>query len=345
MGFLWWGNEKKKPNNYSVDTSKGLPFPLIDELETAKQKGEKIYLVLPGGGACGRFQIWGLYWLYQLGIFEYLTGVVGTSVGGINTALVAKYRNNFDAGTSVWNQITWNKDVFDGMLQFNNLFDIMGMVGQINNNNKGQSILNQKGLIEIVNKIFGNNKLSDFKDLDVVLTATDIDGQVLDVYTKESCDLPLSELVLRTSAIPLAFMPQKGKERGHKHVDGGFGNNDPVQTAVERGATKIIIIGTWPKDDSYTPVKDDLFSIAPRLLQMAMNIFEMKMWQWIDLYEKYANSNPNVKSVEFCTLYPPQNSGLKFDSLKFDNPEIGQCGYDTAIKYLTKEKLSKFLCD
>lgn len=312
-------------------------FDVVEESKKIKDT-ERVYLVLPGGGACGRWQVGALAWLEQVGLFNSLTGIVGTSVGGLNALTIAKNFNDFNKVINLWEKITKNSDIYEGEIK-GGIGGFLGIIGQTFKDNKSQSILKPKGLYETCDREFKGLTLKDFKELDIVTTATDISDIKEDIYTKDNCNLGCEDLAKRTSAIPLAFPVILGANRGHFHVDGGFGNNDPVKTAIQRGATKIIIVATHPISKPTTEIKNNVFSIGGRMPQVAMDLFEQKMWESIVLYQQLAEISEEYKTVEFLKLYPDESTG---DALSFDNIEQMQKGYDLAVKYITKEKILKF---
>jgi len=344
MGFFltdWIGNifkkkEEEKPVAIQLKKIEN-QFDVLTEAEEIKKK-EKIYLVLPGGGACGRWQIGAVAWLQQIGLLKCLTGITGTSVGGLNGLTIAKYINEFEKALLMWSGITCNKDVYEGEIK-GGIGGFMGIIGQTFKDNGSKSILRPTGLYSICDREFKGLTLKDFKDLDVVTTATDISQIEEDVYTKDNCDLGCEELAKRTSAIPLAFPPRIGAGRGHLHVDGGFGNNDPVGTAIRRGATKIIVVATHPKTKADEKVADNVFGVGARMPQVAMDFFEQKMWTAIEIYQRLAEVSDEYPTVEFLKLYPDESTG---SALEFGNIEQMQKGYDLAVKYITKEKIMEF---
>lgn len=349
MGFFltdWIGNVFKKEKKQKEDKPKiklkkcNNPIDISQEAKEIKKR-EKIYLVLPGGGACGRWQIGALAWLKDIGLFNSITGIAGTSVGGLNALLTAKYFNNFNEAINTWNQITENKDIYEGIIE-GGIGGFLGILGQTFKDNNGKSILNPKGLYELCDNEFKGLTLKDFEDLDVITTATDISIMEDDIYTKDNCNLGCEDLAKRTSSIPLAFPAIIGKNRGHSHVDGGFGNNNPVMTAIKRGATKIIIVGTYPIKTHNPKIENNIISIGKRMPQVAMDLFEQKMWQEVEIYQELANLSEEYDTIEFLKLYPAENTG---SALEFGNIEQMQKGYNLAKKYVTKEKIKEFFGD
>lgn len=289
---------------------------------------EKIYIVLTGGGACGRWQMGVLAYLEQIGLLRIIRGIVGTSVGALNGMACAKYVKDFDKALEMWENITENGDMFKGKIE-GGIGGFMGLVTQLIGNG-GKALLKPEGLYKILEVQFGGMKLCDF-EMDVVTTATDLTLNEGETFTKQN-DLPCDLLGKMTSAIPVAFPPVI--KDGHIMVDGGWGNNNPVLTAVERGAAKVIVIGTSTKPEGIKG-KVGVFEIVPAMLTYAQEKFESDMYDKIKAVEK----NENL-SIEMLRVYPDKSTG---SVLNFGNVEQLQEGYEYAREFLTKERLEAFL--
>ena len=283
----------------------------------------KLALVLPGGGACGRWQAGVISYLQELGLKFDL--VCGTSVGGLNTLAVAKGGNV----SELWAQIKSDKDVYEGMLQFNSFFDFLGMAGQIFNSNKGKSILKPTGLYKLLDREFGGLVMSDLK-VPVKITATDLNAgerYVFDSMLTPSMNCGI--IAKATSAIPLAFPAVDFTPA--LFVDGGLGRNNPVEVAVKAGATHIILIGTSPDVYPAKTVKNNVLDIALRMQDIIMHVFEEEAWDSMDKH-----NGP----VKFLDLYPKESTG---SALKFNNVEQFDKGKNFALMNLSPEKMSEFL--
>jgi predicted acylesterase/phospholipase RssA len=230
----------------------------------------KLSIVLPGGGACGRWQIGVLKYLYDMGVFPKINLVCGTSVGGLNTLLIGKYWLDFQKACDMWARIKTNKDIFNGMLQFGGPFDLMGMIGQTFFTNKGRSILDPVGLYHTIDKEFGNMALIDLK-VPVMITTTNMTTGERNVYSSTlNPYFKCSELAKATSAIPAAF-PAVELANKELHSDGGVLRNNPVCYAIDAQSTHVILIGTSPDAYPAKPIKNNILEIALRLQDVVMH--------------------------------------------------------------------------
>lgn len=283
-------------------------------------KGEKVALVLTGGGAKGRFQVGALKWLDEIGLLRHVELIVGTSAGGLNTLAAAKYLFNYNEVVKMWDGIKKNTDIYDGKMDFWGIAKVLFF--------KFKSILNPQELYRLLNKHFGGMKLSDFP-VEVAVSSTNLNKSQREVFypafTKGFDAVLLGKM---TSAIPAVFQAQEID--GQIYVDGGVGNNTPVETAIELGATKIIMIGCSPKTPIETPVKNNAMDVLLATVNALLAIPEQDMWE--DIKEKYPN-------VSILKLYAEEDTG---DALNFVNPALLQMGYDTAVKYITIEKIEEW---
>lgn len=71
--------------------------------ESAGRNG-KLALVLAGGGAKGAYQIGVWDALRRLGVSKYIEGISGTSIGAVNTLLIAK--GDYDYAEAAWNRLS-----------------------------------------------------------------------------------------------------------------------------------------------------------------------------------------------------------------------------------------------
>ena len=298
----------------------------------------KLALVLTGGGACGRWQAGVLNYLYEVGIIPQISFICGTSVGGLNTLLTAKYNNNPEPLKNMWEGIKKNGDVFEGMLQFNNFWDVLGMLSQAFRTNKGQALLTPKGLYKIIDRELGAINLGGLS-IPVKITTTDLNAG--ERYVFDSVKLPnhnAGVVAKATSAIPLAFPAVSFSP--YLFVDGGLGRNNPVDLAIENGATHIILVGTSPDIYPRQEVTNNIPSIALRMSDIIMHIFEEEAWDEMDDYKEKQTLDATLPTIKFLDLYPSETTG---SALNFANVEQYQKGYDFALINLPLEKINEFL--
>jgi predicted acylesterase/phospholipase RssA len=303
----------------------------------------KLAIVLPGGGACGRWQIGVLKYLYDTGlIFDNIDLVCGTSVGGLNALLIGKYKTNFQPACDMWTRIKSNKDIFLGMLQFNTFWDYLGMAGQTFKTNKGKSILDPAPLYHLLDKEFGDLKLIDMK-VNMIITTTDMStGERMAFTTDTDPFYKCAELGKATSAIPLAFPGVNLAVNGKNdlHNDGGILRNNPVCYAIDRGATHIILIGTSPDKYPRKEIKNNVLDIALRMQDVIMHANEEASWDEKEDYEDRMKLNSNLPTIKFLDIYPEESTGSALD---FSNVEQFGKGYGYARENLPPIILESFL--
>jgi predicted acylesterase/phospholipase RssA len=310
-----------------------------------EDKMKKLALVLPGGGACGRWQLGVLAYLYEVGILAKVDLICGTSVGGLNALLVGKYADRFESAIAMWADIKSNKDVFDGMLQvrpgFMAFFDALGLIGQTFKTNGGRCLLKPTGLYKVLDREFGEIVLKDLQK-HVIITTTDMStGKRLLFDSHDLPGLNASVVAKCTSAIPLAFPAVEYHTNGFYDVcvDGGLGRNNPVAVAIEQGADRILLIGTGPDVYPRKDIKNNVMDIAMRMSDVIMHTFEEEAWEEKDDYEQKRKIDPSLPEIKFLDIYPAESTG---SALEFGNVEQFQKGRDFALLNLPADVLEEF---
>ncbi len=189
-----------------------------------KQKSDKLAFVLSDGGSLGSMQVGCLEALLEQGLLPEL--IVGTSVGAINGAWLAKY------------------PTLEGVARLKKMWL----------SNEQKAIFSEgraKALLRLLlgkDFLYTNKVLREllcrhlrcpaFEDLEIPLyvTATDLDNQKLAVFHSG----PLMPGILASTAVPGIF---KAVELdGITYVDGAMTSNCSIETAWQHGATTIVAI-------------------------------------------------------------------------------------------------------
>jgi predicted acylesterase/phospholipase RssA len=283
---------------------------------------EMLAIVLMGGGKRGKFQIEPLKKLDELGLLKRTNILVGTSIGGATVATLAKNWNNnpVQALEKLWDGIKKNTDIYNGKL------DVWGFLKMVIT--KCKSILNQQGLYKITKNNFAGVKLKDLP-VNVAITATNLNMRRPEYFsTKTTPEMDLQLLVNMTTAIPGAFQYQV--YNGDKYVDGGALNNIPIKTAIELGATKIIMIGTGANDLGRIDIKDDGMSVLLATLNTLLYYPESEMFKTI---------KKDFPNVEILYLYADKDTG---NALDFGQDDLKEYGREMAEKYWTDEVLEEW---
>lgn len=179
--------------------------------------GQKVALVLCGGGSRGAVEIGFYRALVEMGIT--VDFIVGSSIGALNGAFIA-------AGVSVnemyelWRNVRF-RDIFG--LNWRSLVNLR----------KAESVYDNKKLRRFLERHLPAKRFEDLR-LPLTILATDVE-------TGESLRLEhgdLIEAVLASVAIP-GLLPPVHIE-GRRLFDGGITNNLPLDVAMEKGATAVL---------------------------------------------------------------------------------------------------------
>jgi predicted acylesterase/phospholipase RssA len=320
-----------------------------DEIKARMKIGEKLVLVLPGGGSRGRWQFGAIYRLYQIGVLDRVDLICGTSVGGLNTLFTAKYKSDMEKPLSIWNSIKKNSDVYDGIMRLRTPFDFVRLLAQIFTDNKARSILNPRGLYSLIDREFAGLKIKDLSCPVCLATTNMSTADFVEISTMSDPDFSAAQLAKLTSAIPIIFPAVEFANEGYTDlgVDGGMGRHNPVKLAIKNGATKIILIGTSPHKIPREALRKDVVSLGGRLENALMHIFEESSWDEADLYKKFSELDAvQYPPIEFLDLYPKDgtyNLEYEINALDFSGTMTMQNGYDHAVRNFSPEVIGDFL--
>lgn len=301
-----------------------------------KANGEKLAIVANGGGAKGREE-WGfLLALEEVGLVGAADLLVGTSAGGLDLILAGcslRHRGDLSEGTEVWDSIRKNADLFKPDLPGNWWGWAWSLVTK----------LTAKGYADPVglrDKVEGVTNVQTADDLEaaigkkVVTVATHYETGQSRQLTGST---PLYDMAMATCAIP-GFFPAHNIA-GEYFGDGAVLDNDPVDVAVQLGATKVLVLFCDPEQllpEAFDPnVKNDLV----RALQILYNGHEDKMWKYVNLLTE-KNRAAGGPQVEYLMLWPSAPTG---DLLDFSKVELVDQGLADARAALTEDRVREFL--
>ncbi|EOD01217.1 patatin-like phospholipase family protein [Caldisalinibacter kiritimatiensis] len=198
-------------------------------------------LVLEGGGAKGAYQIGVWKALRELGI--EIKGVVGTSVGALNGAMIIQ--DDFDKAYELWSEITPSKVIkIDDELvdKFKNLDikseDIRYLLKHLKVfiGDKGIDISPLKELLKVnINEDIIRQSNKDFGIVTISLT----DMKPMELYIE---DIPKGKLInylIASSSLPVF---KREKLDGKFFLDGGFYNNLPANLLISKGYKDLIMV-------------------------------------------------------------------------------------------------------
>lgn len=206
-------------------------------LDLSKEYG----LVLEGGGAKGAYQVGVWKALAENGV--KLKGVVGTSVGSLNGALVVQ--GDLDKAINIWENIKYStvvavedKDI-ENLAHFNYKdMDVLDLIDKIKKVtlNKGFDVTPLK---QLINEVLDEDKIRN-SNMDYGLVTVSLsDRKFLELFLD---DIPVGDLahyMLASSYLP-GFKFEK--INGKRYLDGGFYNNTPIGMLTNKGYDNILVV-------------------------------------------------------------------------------------------------------
>jgi NTE family protein len=258
----------------------------------------EIGLVLPGGGARGAYEVGALSVLLPAleARGEHVTIVCGTSVGGINAALVGALAELPAAEQAARMLERWRAlrkgDVISPVLGLGTALGMLRLAGEVLElpGLRAASLMDPSPLARNLerwidwDRLHGNVRSGLLRAVCVV--ATSLDRGIPVGFVESERPLPRSdasveyvptllagEHVRASAAIPLLFPPV---EVGHPeaaaghYVDGATRLNAPVSPALALGAERVIVVGYEPWDERAPLAADG----GPRLADVAANVLD-----------------------------------------------------------------------
>lgn len=302
---------------------------------SSRNGAERLALCLEGGGAKGRWQAGFFLRLEEIGLAHLVDVIAGTSVGGMNTLVAARYivEGKLQQLVNVWRGITSNASVYRGALPTGVLGALQGLVaGKLNS----PSWLDTRPLEQLVERELGG----DYTALEAYVVATHYD-------TKKAMVLgpayPATQRALATSAVPGAFPARKVDGIRGSFMDGGCVQNCPYPFLIEQAqATKLIVLycDPDPADDALNvaaPTTVNTLTAAVASMMSVQSARAFDALEGIGQIRQLMGKSP----IEMAHFYPsvPTGGMLEFG----EHPELLQQGYDDAVKFLTVDKVRALL--
>lgn len=310
-------------------------FLFVLQEYAGRRAGEKLALCLEGGGAKGRWQAGFMARAAEVGLLQLVDVAAGTSVGGLNALVMARYLDespNLQKVVDVWRSIDRNEAIYLGKLPTDFWAAVRGlMAGKLN----AASWLDVSPLLALVEKHLGG--FTEFR-LPVYTVAADYVTKRARIFGPGT---KASDMALATSAVPGAFPAHLVDGVGH--MDGGCSMNCPYPFLLEHEqATKIIVLYCDPDPNAVTKS-----SPAPSTLNTAAGALGALMQVQSDRAFSDLESIAQIRDlmklspVEIAHFYPSVETGTLLDF--GGRPELLQQGYDDAVQFLTPEKLKALL--
>lgn len=205
-------------------------------------------LVLEGGGAKGAYHIGALKALEELNI--EIDAVAGTSIGAMNGAMFAE--GKLDIAYDYWYNISTSKvlniddkyltELLNLSINQNNLFYFI---------NKAKEVLQNRGLDnsflkEILETTIDEKNLREAEMDFALITLSLSDLKPLELFLEDIPEGKVVDYIMASSYLP-AFKLQRID--GKILIDGGFYENLPINTLLNKGYDKIIAIRTYGLGD------------------------------------------------------------------------------------------------
>lgn len=189
-------------------------------------KDQKTALVFAGGGSLGANQVGLLKALVEYGIIPDL--LVGSSVGAVNAAHFAGFPDSegVEKLAGIWRSLQR-----DEVFSFSLLGGIRGLLG------RSSHLFDVDTFTAFLKCHLTCNRFSEARIPLYIIAGNLISGE--EVLLAEGSIL---RALQASTAIPGVFPPVE--IAGHFLIDGGVANHTPISTAVELGATLVIVLPT-----------------------------------------------------------------------------------------------------
>lgn len=265
-------------------------------------------LVLEGGGAKGSYHAGAIKALYEKGIVP--NGVMGTSIGAINGALVAQ--GDTEKCIDLWETLVPSSlvDVDDEKMLnfFNRKYDketvkYLFKIIKDTLSNKGFSI---DKTMQLLRTLIDEEKLRKTKTDFGLVTISVTDRMPMEIFKEEIPYGMLHDYVMASAYYP-AFrnIPIDGK----KYFDGGIYDNLPINPLIRRGYDEIIAVRTMSKmphqsviDDTvkvtYIIPSDNIGGTMSVYADSLANNMQMGYYDTIKVLNDYKGSKYYFQNIE-----------------------------------------------
>ena len=210
---------------------------------------DKLGIVLDGGGGKGAYQIGVWKYLKESKLYNSISAISGTSVGGLNSCLFAL--DEYNLAETIWTQKIQDK-ILSIDIDIKEICSKIALQFGIQNFVPGVSIISfftmlstrgyfsRKGLIEIIDEYVDLNELSKM-EFPIYATCVELPLFETRYFKLNGYDTEtIKKILLATSAIPIIF--PKEEIEGKYYYDGGIKDNSPITPLYEEGCTDIIVI-------------------------------------------------------------------------------------------------------
>lgn len=204
---------------------------------------------MDGGGGRGAYKIGVWKYLKESKLYNSISAISGTSVGGLNSCLFAL--DEYDLAETIWTQKIQDK-ILSIDIDIKEICSKIALQFGIQNFVPGASIISfftmlstrgyfsRKGLIEIIDEYINLNELSKM-EFPIYATCVELPLFETRYFKLNGYDTEtIKKILLATSAIPIIF--PKEEIEGKYYYDGVIKDDSPITPLYEEGCTDIIVI-------------------------------------------------------------------------------------------------------
>ena len=202
----------------------------------------KLGLVLAGGGGKGSYEIGVWKYLQEIGLDKKISVIAGTSVGGLNAALMGCVE--YTKAEKIWTT------------------EIEGEILDTKSSIKRKgAIYSRAGLVKIIQNYISIDKLKN-SEKQIYVTCYNVNELTPKYYKLNNYTYSeIEQLLCATSAIPVAF--QNEKISGDVYIDGGIKDNIPLKPLLDEKCTHAIIVVLDDIYQDYSGFDIKAFTIHP----------------------------------------------------------------------------------
>lgn len=282
-------------------------------------------LALAGGGVKGAYQVGAYLALKKCGI--KIDGVVGTSIGSFNAALIASGNDaelyNFWKNVDVGELLNFNAKYTDSVNNEEKFKELIYGIEQLTLivKNKGINTTNLKNLLsDMIDEEKIRKSYIDFG----LVTVRVNDLKPLYLFKEDMQKGKLAEYILASCNLPV-FKVEKLIDNKY-YIDGGFYDNNPINMLINKGYDKIYSVEVQGVGFNQK-VKDDtkVIKITPtRFLGSTLNVNKKKI-------------NENIKLGYYDTLKVLN----KYDGINFIFKKHSMLLYNILVRKVEQEMYKK----
>lgn len=217
-------------------------------MKKRKEKGglmsKKIGLVLAGGGGKGSYHIGVWKALREYGVDLNITGVSGTSIGGLNAALFIQ--GDYEIAESVWlslsqdQVLTINPEKLARKLTEAGLVKISKWILGL----KNYGWFTRDGLLKVINENIDLEMISN-SDIISFVTCCETPSLIANYFKLNGCSADkITNIMLATSSLPIIYDSVEIEDKFY--IDGGIptpkADNVPIKPIYNAGFDIIIVV-------------------------------------------------------------------------------------------------------